>query len=545
MNERCRKAISYINPSEGFTQRTLAYLKSERQRPKCTVRKVLYAGAACIAVVVLVTSLMLHPTPNEPQQSAAALHIQQPSGPITTEQKPVLDGSPVKLSELDVGDIWLPGDSANAKSSLEVFNERMLEDCVMVIKGTVEDTRVKQYPDKAQTEVFRIRVDKVYYSLPNVKAGDIVTIEQRVYGGCCIQTYTLQEGRQYFIPIISSLDVMRCFGEGEISVKKESSYSILYPYMPVTMVTGCGGYMFSRFWDGLVNDVTAEVVVNVPHQGRSDYQELRFRTDDAFESDFQKIVIRYCGEKPKARMVLGDSPVQYSDLKLVRAGEVIVPEGVTFTGVLDVMAPGKFTEDLNECGLAVKATVLCHWSNSYDYSIIDCGVPEDSFKRNVNNTAHTIVYSLRIDKVYYAREGVDVREGDVIRVENTLIGNYMDEAPFAGLKDGGQYILPIGTDGELWEATPSKNQSVTGNTALETNYYLWMRTDIPQIELTEDGGYVFFASSTQGWCELINDCTVDVMMDEKKNSMYKDSMKLRADDAFEADFEALVDAYCE
>jgi len=104
--------------------------------------------------------------------------------------------------------------------------------------------------------------------------------------------------------------------------------------------------------------------------------------------------------------------------------------------------------------------------------------------------------------------------------------------------------------------------AVIGDTTAESPYFM-MFTFTPQIELTLDGGYLFYANENvdvekpqagigSGWVGLVNDETVRVILDGESgaltpddcnDALYRDYMRLRADSAFEADFQNLVDQY--
>jgi hypothetical protein len=158
----------------------------------------------------------------------------------------------------------------------------------------------------------------------------------------------------------------------------------------------------------------------------------------------------------------------------------------------------------------------------------------------------TAVYTLRLDNIFYSE--LDVAEGDTFIVEQVLYGGTLSDSEFS-LKPGGRYILPIYADhGVVQEYDVDENLSTAAKESAYTLVYPFQ----PMIELTQGGGYLFFGDRDEhgggfGWKSLVNDETVEVVMDVETASgadSWISRMKLRADAQFEDDFQALVDYYC-
>ena len=226
------------------------------------------------------------------------------------------------------------------------------------------------------------------------------------------------------------------------------------------------------------------------------------------------------------RLVLDGSPVPYSSLHFGYTEAVTYPDIIDQTPSMDIVA---FSEEmLAQSQLVVIATVKDVRFNQYF------------------TYTHTAVYTLRINRIFYSE--LDVSEGETFMVEQMLYGGTMSDSEF-GLQPGGRYILPIcADDGIIAEYDIDE----TRYTAAKESGYTLVYPFQPMIELTSDGGYLFFAQYNTdgiglGWTSLINADTVDVVMDVDTASdtdSLIDSMKLRADTQFEHDFQALVDQYC-
>ena len=226
------------------------------------------------------------------------------------------------------------------------------------------------------------------------------------------------------------------------------------------------------------------------------------------------------------RIVLDGSPVHYSSLKFNYTEDLQYPDVPDQTQAMCILA---FSEHmLTQSQLVAIATVEAV-----------------QFKQYFRYT-HTAVYTLRLDKIFYSE--LDVGEGDTFIVEQMLYGGTLSDSEF-GLKPGGRYILPIYADpGVVQEYDVDENLS----TAAKESPYTFVYPFQPMIELTEGGGYLFFGDRDEngggfGWKSLVNEETAEVIMDVETASgaeSWIDHMKLRADDQFEDDFQALVDYYC-
>lgn len=180
---------------------------------------------------------------------------------------------------------------------------------------------------------------------------------------------------------------------------------------------------------------------------------------------------------------------------------------------------------LSQCSAILEGEITNMYLKSYSYAVADDKFGADT---PLNYDTKTIVYEMRIDHTWYG----DDNTGDTILIEDQII--FPDET-FA-LKVGHKYVIPIYEVGEAIE--PHSAQVVSGNitrdSALSTVYPFH-----PQIEVTQDGGYVVSTdwatlSAAQG-----REIIVDVDMSEY-GEFYKDKLMLLTRDAFSAQMRALM-----
>jgi hypothetical protein len=178
-----------------------------------------------------------------------------------------------------------------------------------------------------------------------------------------------------------------------------------------------------------------------------------------------------------------------------------------------------FSEDiLGEADIVCKATVI----NTYKESLCYCENQTD-------------VYEVGIDKIYYSEE--KVKEGEIIKIVNfDFFNNHIAPLNSEILKDH-QYIFPI-------------RNSIVGRTdngqlggGIPESEYGIVYPYVNQIEVTKNNEYVFHG----GWKSLINENTVDVILDGEKDNtgevFYMNQIKLRRYEGFEDDLKALIQKY--
>lgn len=317
----CRKAISHINPRDGFIEDTIEMLE-KKQKQHVNRNKIIRiaglggAAAAIIAITVLAAVTGMFSASAQPKASVPAViaQVTEQPAPAETAKRLVLNGSPIAYSSLNfgyTGKIEYPDASGMEKMCLEAFSEQDIKESQLVIKGTVEDAHIKNYFKNAKTAIYHMCIDRIFYSQLDVKEGDIFTVEQELYGGSlCDAEFGLQPGGQYILPIYEGNGQITDYGvdETEQTAKLESQYSIVYPFQPMIQATTDGGYLFfggkdengPKFgWGSLVDENTVDVIMNVGTvYGRESYvNNMKLRADDEFEEDFQALVDYYCTEE--------------------------------------------------------------------------------------------------------------------------------------------------------------------------------------------------------------------------------------------------------
>ncbi|MEG2289717.1 MAG: hypothetical protein RSA29_00290 [Clostridium sp.] len=236
--------------------------------------------------------------------------------------------------------------------------------------------------------------------------------------------------------------------------------------------------------------------------------------------------------------IFDKSPVNYSKLNFAPLEDLSDTSkndyiSMEFGGVsLSIAA---FSENfLKDISIMSKVTLLDIYFKDYKYDTYS-----DKFEPNgrLHKFDKTIVYEVRIDELYY--NDSDVKVGDVIKIENLCFnGCYFTDEPLLNLKVNRQYILPLYDAGEtiLYYLDDYAEGDITRDGKYGITYQF-----APQIEVTLDNEYLFH----DGWQSLINDKTVDVVMDSETSmeNSYDDKMKLRRDDKFIEDLKSLIEKH--
>ena len=200
--------------------------------------------------------------------------------------------------------------SSNSHLDIAVFNEAYLKDCTAVIEGEVLSVREKEYTviyefdkfeknglltDKPKTVIYEIKVEKVWCG--NVKENDILTVENEVFLFACGGIVGLDVGRSYILPLCYEGDNIRLdeLGQRYLSgdTKRESPYSILYPFHPQIEKTD-KGYMFTSDWESLVTAETKDVIVDINLADEEQYyaNKMKLNTEEIFAEQFTELLNR-------------------------------------------------------------------------------------------------------------------------------------------------------------------------------------------------------------------------------------------------------------
>lgn len=231
-------------------------------------------------------------------------------------------------------------------------------------------------------------------------------------------------------------------------------------------------------------------------------------------------------------------PVLYSSLNFGDSKVNLIQQHNNYSlDRADMLDITSFSEEmLADMKIMCKVTVIDTYSKDYNYvAKEDKFIPEGEL---ISRKEQSIIYEVRIDKIYYS-EG-DIKEGDIIKIEQqNFIGSSVGDLSSILLKNH-EYILPLS---KLENSTLlGISNYVEGDIKLEGQYGI-VYPFINQIEVTRDNEYVFHG----GWKSLIDENTVDVILDSKKvnteDVFYMQQIKLRRDKGFEDDLMTLIDKY--
>lgn len=236
---------------------------------------------------------------------------------------------------------------------------------------------------------------------------------------------------------------------------------------------------------------------------------------------------------------LNKEPVNYGTLNFadgITPAEKYNQSGGSASASLNIIP---FSEELlSHMTWMGKVTILNAYYKDYKYDTFS-----DKFEPNgrLHNWLKTIVYEVKVDEIYL--DDGKIKAGDIFKVEqNSYNGCSLTDSALFDLKINHQYILPLFYAGEkiLYEGSLDSQNYADGDITRD-GYYSIVYPFAPQIEVTLDNEYIFHDE----WLSLINDKTVDVIMpsDNPEESFYTDKMKLRRDNDFIDDLNALIKRY--
>lgn len=198
-----------------------------------------------------------------------------------------------------------------------------------------------------------------------------------------------------------------------------------------------------------------------------------------------------------------------------------------------------FSEDLlGDMTWMGKVTILDAYYKDYKYDTFS-----DKFEPNgrIHNWLRTIVYEVKVEDIYL--EDDKINSGDTFKIEQQCFnGCYLTDSASFDMKINHQYILPLFYAGDkiLYAGSLDLENFAEGDINRDGKYSI-VYPFAPQIEVTLDNEYIFHSE----WESLLNDKTVDIIMptDNAEESFYDDKMKLRRDNNFISDLNALIKRY--
>lgn len=223
----------------------------------------------------------------------------------------------------------------------------------------------------------------------------------------------------------------------------------------------------------------------------------------------------------------GDGRVLYSSIPLAQAETVDIPaEFLRSTASMCLVAPTQ--EVLTDCDFGVKATVTAVRFVEYD---------RQTEGKNPGDVIHYkerwVQYTLNIDRMLTEYSGLAA--GGELVVEECMYDCTSLCGSVIPLQKGRQYLLPI-----VDAAARHPDYCISENP------YRLSYSYVPQIEVDQRGGYLFFADPDNvsewslGWVSLLTDQTLDVEPDTGESYSFSDCLRYRSDAAFEDELAELL-----
>ncbi len=198
----------------------------------------------------------------------------------------------------------------NVALSMDIaaFNEASLKDCTAVIEGEILSVREKEYTviyefdkfeekglltDKPKTVIYEIKTERVWCG--DINEGDILTVENEAFLFACGGIVGLDVGRKYVLPLCDEGEDIRTDEAGQRylsgDTKRESPYSILYPFHPQIEKTD-RGYLFTSDWESLVTKETMDVTVDISLADEEQYyaDKMKLNSEEVFREQFTDIL---------------------------------------------------------------------------------------------------------------------------------------------------------------------------------------------------------------------------------------------------------------
>ena len=228
---------------------------------------------------------------------------------------------PILYSTLNFGEvpsILKPMDENSKKTTIDIlpFSEDILGDANIVCMATVINTYKKdyeytEYEDKSealgrlyckqQTDVYEVRIDKIYHSEEKVKEGEIIKIVNFdfFYNHIAPLNSEILKDHQYIFPIRNS--IVGRMDNGQLGgVIPESQFGIVNPCVNQIEVTKNNEYVFHGGWKRLINENTVDVIKDGEKDNTQDVfymDQIKLRRDEGFEDDLIALIQKYKDKK--------------------------------------------------------------------------------------------------------------------------------------------------------------------------------------------------------------------------------------------------------
>lgn len=291
MNEKSIEIIrDTLKPDRELIEKTKAAAAKKR-----TVKPHIPAlVAACLILVICVSSIIMNPQNGNFESTI-------PLSETTTEKDELF------YSEL-IFHRGLSTINANGSSTLDIaaFSESHMKECVAIVEGEILNVREKEYTvlyefdkfsdggiltEKTTTLIFEIKVGKNWCG--DINEGEHITVENETF--LCGEIFVPAVGGKYVLPLCDSGEDIRIDTSGQKylsgDTKRESKYSILYPFHPQIEKTD-KGYLFTSDWKSLITKDTQTVTVDIPMNEELSYyaDKMRLNSAEVFEKQFKVLL---------------------------------------------------------------------------------------------------------------------------------------------------------------------------------------------------------------------------------------------------------------
>jgi len=259
--------------------------------------------------IIIFIAIIIKVIPNsEPIDREKNIQIQEQS------KEPILYSS---LNFGEIPSILKPIDENSKGTTINIvsFSEDILGDANIVCMATVINTYKKDYEYteydnkfevggrlycKQQTDVYEVRIDKIYYSEEKVKEGEIIKLEITNFLDSDIAPLNSQimKDHQYIFPL-RYLDGIAAFGimnYAEGNIKPDGEFGIVYPFVNQIEVTKNNEYVFHGGWKDLIDENAIEVILDGEKNNDEEVpfmQQVKLRKDEGFESDLVSLIRKY------------------------------------------------------------------------------------------------------------------------------------------------------------------------------------------------------------------------------------------------------------
>lgn len=237
-------------------------------------------AAACLCLALAGSAAVwLRPAPGSlPQQQespgSGSSGQNSPGGGAAQGEQNAPEEGPIRYDALQFPEGRLCREAADlskhaaAAADIVPFDEELLSGCCAILEGTVTDIYVKRYAydtwdDKfdsggvlhhqSSAVVYALEVETVWYG--QGFSGTVLVEDTCLFPG---ESFTLQVGRRYVVPLYEGEDTLTVLGRyAGGGITRDSRYGTVYPYHPQIQITTDGAYVVPGDWPTLTEGARA------------------------------------------------------------------------------------------------------------------------------------------------------------------------------------------------------------------------------------------------------------------------------------------------